>query len=379
MKRSKAGCWTINGRFLSQKLTGVQRYAHEIVRAMDALLKAGHPLGQKLEIELLLPPSASGMPDLKAIKCRLKGPLSGYLWEQITLPMGSQGNILSLCNTGPIFSSSQVICIHDANTRVVPESYSLAFRSAYRVLLPLLGRTAAAVATVSRSSADQIARFGIARRDRLIIAPDGFEHVLKWRAADEEPLKPVENPNTIVLLGSQAPHKNIRIVLDLADELFAHGLRLAVVGDVDKRVFNSTALQSKAANVNWLGALPDSELPKLFNDSLCLAFPSMAEGFGLPPLEAMALGCPVVVSDRTSLPEICGDAALYASPDQPAEWMRAFLLLRSNPELRKDLSERGRSRARLFSWTDSARTLLETMARISDAGALASQRVRTRK
>ena len=98
-------------------------------------------------------------------------------------------------------------------------------------------------------------------------------------------------------------------------------------------------------------------------DSFCLAFPSFTEGFGLPPLEAMALGCPVIATDRASLPEICGEAALFASPTDPEAWFRQLIRLRSSASLRAQLVAKGRLRAKLFSWAKSAELYLELMAR----------------
>jgi len=118
-------------------------------------------------------------------------------------------------------------------------------------------------------------------------------------------------------IGSAAPHKNVGLVLDMADRLAEAGLRIAIVGMSDSRVFKSGPTSAKARNVHWLGRISDGELVALLGDSLCLAFPSLTEGFGLPALEAMAVGCPVVVSDRASLPEVCGNAALFAPPDDP--------------------------------------------------------------
>jgi glycosyltransferase involved in cell wall biosynthesis len=119
-----------------------------------------------------------------------------------------------------------------------------------------------------------------------------------------------------------------------------------------------------ASNIRWLGRLSDDELAGLLRQSLCLAFPSFTEGFGLPALEAMTIGCPVVVADRTSLPEICGDAALYAAPDDPQGWLSAFARLQQYPWLHQQLVARGRDRARQFSWLRSAELYLELMALI---------------
>jgi glycosyltransferase involved in cell wall biosynthesis len=166
-----------------------------------------------------------------------------------------------------------------------------------------------------------------------------------------------------MVIGSLAPHKNIGMLLGLADDLARHGIRIAVAGSRDPKVFASSGFTQSGQNVIWLGRLSDGELAEALARCLCLAFPSFVEGFGLPPLEAMARGCPVVVSDQTSLPEVCGEAALYASPYEPERWLDALVMLKSHPRMRAELVERGLDRARLYSWRRSAELYLEAMAR----------------
>jgi glycosyltransferase involved in cell wall biosynthesis len=360
--------WSINGRFLAQPVTGVQRYAREIVQALDRHLVEGHALARDLEIELLVPRHAPPEPALQTIRSRAVGGPGGHAWEQAMLPAQVRGGLISLCNTGPLLLRKHIVCIHDVNTRACPESYSLAFRTLYRTLLPALGRTAANVATVSHYSAAQLIRYGIAAGSKIVVAPDGYEHALQWTPEHSATTRAAAGPDTVVIIGSPAPHKNVGIVLGMASKLAEAGLRVAVAGASDSRVFQATLPVGDAANISWLGRLSDNELAALLQDSLCLAFPSLAEGFGLPALEAMALQCPVVVSDCASLPEICGQAALYASPIDGDAWLACFLRLRADPQLRADLIARGRSRARLYSWRESAEVYLQAMARLDGIG-----------
>lgn len=176
-------------------------------------------------------------------------------------------------------------------------------------------------------------------------------------------------PRTIVLLGSTAPHKNIGLILGMADRLAREGFRIAVAGGADPKVFARDLAAGLPDNVIALGRIGDEALAALLRDSLCLAFPSRVEGFGLPPLEAMALGCPVVSSNSTSLPEVCGTAALYADPDDADAWIAAFRRLRDEPDLRQSLRELGIERARSFSWRGAARRYLELMAATASAPA----------
>lgn len=352
--------WTINGRFLTHGVTGVQRYAREIVMAMDDLISEGHPLAEGLSVEIMAPAGTMDVPRFRSIRATLVGKLPGHPWEQLTLARKAKGGILSLCNTGPLGRSKQIVCIHDTTTFSYPSSFSFRFRTLYRILLPLIARRAAMVATVSRFSADSLGEFGIADPAAVLVAPNGHDHILAWHATNSPRTESVGR-DTIVVVGSPAPHKNITLLLDLAPDLAAQGLKIAVVGNLDTQVFGPFR---KGRGVLWLGRLSDDELAQVLDDCLCLAFPSFTEGFGIPPLEAMALGCPVVASDRASIPEVCGDAVLYASPDRPRDWLRAFLRLRDEPGLRPDLAERGRARAAQYSWRASAVSYLEAMARL---------------
>ncbi|MDH6229819.1 glycosyltransferase involved in cell wall biosynthesis [Mesorhizobium soli] len=353
--------WAINGRFLAQKLTGVQRYARQIVTELDQLLTSHPEIARGLNLELLAPPDATLDLPLSVISTRTVGPLRGHLWEQLVLPANLHGRgLLSLCNTGPVLANTQIVCIHDTNTRNYPKSYSPAFRALYRALVPALGHKAEFVATVSHFSAGELVRHGICRPDNILVAPNGHEHALEWRLRHSDATRLAAGPTTIVLLGSAAPHKNARLIIDVADKLHAEGFKIAVVGVSDPRIFKQPTFES-AANVFWLGRLSDAELAALLRDSMCLAFPSLTEGFGLPPLEAMALGCPVVVSDRASLPEICGDAALYASPDNSAEWLDRFMALNASPTRRCDMIERGLARISHYRWKRSAELYLHAM------------------
>ncbi len=365
--------WTINGRFLTQPVTGVQRYAGEVVSALDKLIAARHPLADGLEVEILTPRGARGPLGLRAIPVREKGPLTGHAWEQVTLPRHASGGILNLCNTAPIWRSRQIVCIHDANVFVCPQSYSTTFRASYRLLLPWLGRLAR-VATVSRFSAEQLARFKIAPLGTIAVIPNGGDHALRWQPTHSAATRAASGSGTVVLIGSMAPHKNTGIVLGLAEELAAAGMRIAVVGRIDPRVFASEGREDLPANVAQLGGISDAELAALLSDCLCLAFPSLTEGFGLPPLEAMALGCPVVSSDRASMPEVCGDAVLYASPTDPAAWRHAILALQGDSALRSDLAERGKRRSAEFTWRGAAERYLEMISGVeSTAPGAASQ------
>lgn len=360
---SSAKAWAINGRFLTQRMTGVQRYAHEIVLALDVLLSRMDANASSLR--LVVPPNAE-IPALSNIAvCRTHFG-SGHLWDQFVLPIHARGGLLSLGNFGPIASSRHIVCIHDANTFILPESYSRAFGLAYRNLLPVLGRRATRVATVSQFSADMMVKFGVCRREKIFIAPNGHEHVLRWNAkrADIPLVRALKRPY-LFLLGSTAKHKNVDIILSQAAALDASGIDIVIAGG-GSAIFAANAQEARRPNIHQLGFVSDDDLAALYENALCLVFPSRTEGFGIPPLEAMAKGCPVISSNAASLVEVGGDAFIYVDPDDRDGWLRTILALSRDEERRASLSHKGRERAKLFSWARSAQIYLQEMMSLSN-------------
>ena len=353
--------WSVNGRFLGRDVTGVDRYALEILRAMDALIGEHHPLTAGIRLEILCAAEAREVSPFVNVPLRLLPGASGHLWEQFILPRYVGGGLLSLCNTGPLATKKQIVCIHDVNTRLAPQSYGFAFRTAYRVLQPVLARCAAQIVTVSLFSQQTIARFGIAPINGIKVIQNGYEHVLTWNA-DQSLLKQADLPGSFVLLvGSRARHKNIAIICSIATELARRGIHILVTGGVGANVYAQGHGSQLPSNVRHLGRVDDNDLAFLYQRALCLVFPSLTEGFGLPALEAMAFGCPVISSDAGSLPEVCGYAALYASPHSGSAWLAAIEQIAAAPSLRDRLAAEGRKRSEAFSWRRGAEQYLELM------------------
>jgi hypothetical protein len=172
---------TINGRFLTQNLTGVQRYAREIVLALDHLLQEERG-GASLEAKIIVPSSGAHCLDLRVIGVQSTyGRVGGPAWTQCMLPILSRGILLSLGNIGPVLSSNHILCIHDLNTYLVPESYSPTFRLYYGTILPILAKRAARLATVSKFSARMLDEFGLCPLDKITVIPNGHEHVRCWQ------------------------------------------------------------------------------------------------------------------------------------------------------------------------------------------------------
>jgi glycosyltransferase involved in cell wall biosynthesis len=356
--------WAINGRFLTQRMTGVQRYAYEIVAALDAIISQAGDAAGSPSLRLVVPPGANAiLPLAKIDLCRTRFG-SGHAWDQFILPAHAGAGVLSLGNLGPPLVRRHIVCIHDANVFILPESYSRHFGLAYRTLLPFVGKRASRVATVSRFSADMLVKYGITREEKIFIAPNGHEHVLQWDAkrARIPALGTLKRPY-ILLLGSIARHKNVNVILKQAQALDEAGLDIVVAGGASS-IFAADERTPGRPNIHHVGFVGDDDLAALYQGALCLVFPSRTEGFGIPPLEAMALGCPVISSNAASLREVGGDAMLYVDPDDGDSWRDTVIALAGNRELRASLVAKGQRQAALFSWARSAQIYLEEIRRL---------------
>jgi len=356
--------WTINGRFLTQRMTGVQRYAYEVVVALDEILAQEPGETTSPRLRLLVPPGVAVKTPLSTIEIDWTNFGAGHAWDQLVLPLHARSRVLSLGNFGPVVGRNHIVCIHDASTFIQPESYSRAFGMAYRTLLPLIGKQARRVATVSQFSADMLVKYGVCRREKIFVAPNGHEHALRWNARQAAiPLLDALKRPYVLLQGNRAKHKNINVILDQAQALDEAGIDIVVVGAASN-IFSADAPDLLRSNIHHVGYVEDDDLAALYEGALCLVFPSRTEGFGIPPLEAMARGCPVISSNAASLVEVGGDAVAYVDPDHAEGWREAIIGLSGNDGLRATMAAQGRKRAALFSWKRSAQLYLDEMRRL---------------
>ncbi|MER8564454.1 glycosyltransferase family 4 protein [Mesorhizobium sp. M0924] len=359
--------WTINGDFTTLRRNGIARYAHEVTMALDALISEGHPLGRDLEIDLVVPRQPAEPLHLKAIAVRVvpefNRPRLPQFWVQAQLPWHVPGGLVSFCNLAPVVLRRQIACIHDMHTRLMPSSYGRGFRWAHRLILPLLGRRAARITTVSQLSRSHLVAFGIAREENIVVTYNGSDHAEKWDATISSLAVNRGRPYVVCLGRRDQEYKNMGLLAKLASFLDEMGLDLWMPGDIDE----TTVLRhvpKMPANIILLGRISDHDFKKALEGALCFLFPSRIEGFGLPAIEAMASGCPVIASTSPCLPEICGDSALYADPDDVQSWIENVRQLAVDPDMRKRMVGKGYTRASSYSWRWIAWKYLELMIQV---------------
>jgi glycosyltransferase involved in cell wall biosynthesis len=164
----------------------------------------------------------------------------------------------------------------------------------------------------------------------------------------------------VLALANTQPHKNVRVLLEAFRHPSLQQLKLVLFGSEGPEAFEARGL-AVPPGVIHAGRVSDAELRGLYDQALCLGFPSTTEGFGLPPLEAMQVGCPAVVAPCGALPEVCGPAALYADPGNPQAWVQAIADLAGNTIHREERVAAGRSRAAMFTWDRAAGRLIEEL------------------
>jgi glycosyltransferase involved in cell wall biosynthesis len=349
----------INGRFLDQATTGVQRYGRGIANALDRLISDRHPAASDLAITLVRPKSSASKFPYRYLSELRAGSLRGHAWEQLELPFYAKtAPLLNLCNTSPLLGRNNLVVVHDANVWLAPENYSRSFRTAYQILLPAGIRKSRKWVTVSRFSAHELITRQIADRPPDAIIGNGCDHMLDLDAdrssiATHRPKKPF-----VFAIGSRSRAKNIDLVRSLAPALQRKDITVAIAGDANAAVFGASGNLADQGALD-LGRVSDEDLAFLMKNCLCFLFPSIIEGFGIPPLEAMAMGAPVVSSNTASMPEVLEDAALYCAPGDPAAWIATVERLAGDDQLRAELAAKGRTQSAKYTWRSSAIRLIE--------------------
>lgn len=355
----------INGRFLSQNITGVQRFALEIVKAIDKYLETTLNKKENVDFVIIAPNDANISMKFTNIDVKKVGRFSGHIWEQLELPLYTQkGILLNLCNTGPILTKNQIVTIHDTAVYSFPNAFSFLFRFWYKMLFGFFKNRTKSILTVSNFSKSELITHCKYNPHSVKVITEGKEHILdikkEEKILDKYGLKDEE---FVLAVSSMNPNKNFKSILEAISILKDTKIKIVIAGGTNPKVFKNTISLHEDDNqkVNYIGYVTDSELKALYEAASCFIYPSLYEGFGLPPLEAMACGCPVIVSNAASLPEIFGDSALYCNPNKPEDISNKMKLFMEDKQLRKDFSEKGLRHSEKYKWSDGAKQIINVI------------------
>ncbi len=345
----------INGKFYIGVLNGVHRTADRLVQALDIL--AATDEFPHLDLRLLLPRRLNWAPPLARI--RKVGQRFGHhqAWEQVVLPWRAAGGVLvNLANLAPLAHRRKLSMIHDAQFLISPESFPRRFQLGYKLLTPLIASTSHRVLTVSEYARDSLAAFKVSQHDKTVVIYNGADHILDVKPdAGVLDRLGLSDRSYALVFGSGAVYKNVQVVFQ-AFERALPAVQLVVLG-ATRASLEAAGLRPPVAAI-FAGAVDDCELRALYESALCLLFPSRTEGFGLPPVEAMLCGCPVVAAPAGAIPEVCRDAILYADIFSPEDWVEQIMSLKTLPELRQFKRLAGYRRAARFTWRAAATHLL---------------------
>lgn len=347
----------INARFLTQEITGVQRYAIELSRhlkKMDSSIRYVTPsnimhtdIAQELGVEVI-------------------GQRSGHAWEQLDLPhfLEKEGSplLINLCNMAPLRYTNKITVVHDVAFLKTPKSFNRKFRLFYRLAVPQILRSSKKIITVSNFSRNEILGSYRITESKLSVIHNAATP-LQVTGIESETEQPF-----ILAVSSLNARKNLHGLIRAFSILKSRGVHLYIAGGFNRAFADDglVALIDANPRVHFLGRVSDGELAQLYREAAAFVFPSFYEGFGIPLLEAQSHGCPVVCSNASSFPEVCGDSAVYFSPTDPVDIAAKIDLVLGSSDLRTQLIASGYKNERRFSWDVSARKLYQTMIDVPD-------------
>lgn len=342
-KESKASL-VVNGRYRVHRVTGLQRYAHEIVARLPA------------DVEVCAPQSAKG--------------IVGHLWEQTALPRACKGRLLwSPCGSGPLGYNRHLVTFHDLFPLEYPEWYSSAYATWYGVAMRTLAARAIHLIAVSEYTKSRIVKLLGRNPEEITVIHNGCHTRSR---ADERQIheahRALKLPTRryVLSLSSLESRKNVGALLKAWSSIHSRlpeDVWLVLAGPkADEAVYGKQEVAVDLPRVLFTGYVPEEHLAGLYSGATLFVFPSLAEGFGLPLLEAMACGVPCITSRTSSLPEVGGDVVDYIDPRNTAELAQTMLQnLRKNRDISVPFTA-AMERAKRFTWELAASKTRDVMA-----------------
>lgn len=336
--------YIFNGRFLERRVTGVERFAREILLELDKIILPN-------TIHLAIPAQVKEIPDYHNIKVVQVGQRHGNLWEQLDLPryaIKNKGLLINLCNTAP-FCKTDIVCVHDMAIKAYPRFYSRCYVLWERLMLANIFKKAKGIITVSEFSKQEIIRY-YAPKQKIQVIYNSWEHEERIQADDAvfQKFPMLKEKNYFFSMSSMAPNKNVRWIVETAKKNPDH--YFVVSGNVNKKVFGDVDQEQFGKNFIYAGYLSDGEAKALMSKCKAFIFPTFYEGFGIPPMEAMSCGADAIVSDNDCMREIYGEHVAYIDPYVPCEDIEKAVLSGDTVQEKRKFLEH-------YSWKKSAERL----------------------
>ena len=344
--------FVVNVRILSYRTSGLQRYLLELLQRM--------PID---DIRQIAPRNTLGV-------------TKAHIWEQAVLPLSVHGKLLwSPSNSGPITKTDQVVTIHDVVRLDHPEFFNSRNAAWYRFFIPILARRVKRVIADSEFTKSRLLELAGIPDDKVIVIHLGVDARFVPQEGERvmHTIQKLKLPTNryMLSLGALGPHKNLGRLLRAWQIIYSslpEDVWLIVVGAKGKNLVFQEApeLTTLPPRVFLTGHIPDELLPSLYSGAMAFAYPSVYEGFGLPPLEAMASGTPALVGNRASLPEVVGDAAVQVDPFDIEAIADGIHRLIEDTSLRAVLREKGLERAGQFNWDKTAEQTWRVLAEAAE-------------
>lgn len=346
--------YAIPGVFVGRTLTGVTRYSWEIIEQLDKLIE-----GKNIAVDFVIPVGVHIERKYKNIRIIHYGKNIKFFWLNISFLnyLRKEHAIGIHLGVNVPWLKPDIVCIYDVNSIANPQFFSKYHYIKTKLEKKLAVKRGRKVFTISKFSADEIEKHIGGKAEDFPVVPCAWQHMAAIQTTGDSKEKfGVEKGTYFFSMSSVAPTKNFKWVIEAAKQ--NRSITFIIAGGTDPKTFGISSLEDEVPNVKYVGRVSDEEAKLLMRDCKAFLFPSYYEGFGIPPMEALACGAPeVVVSDIPVMHEVCGESAHYIDPfdysDIDMEKIMGKKVAPSEEVLNK------------YSWKDSAQRLLSILEMVS--------------
>lgn len=342
--------YAIAGVFVGRSLTGVTRYSWEIIEQLDHLIE-----GKDIAIDFVVPVGIPISQKYKNIKIVHYGKNVKFVWLNVSFLryLRKTHSIGFHLGVNVPWLRPDIVCIYDVNSIANPQFFSKYHYIKTKLEKKLAVKRGRKVFTISQFSANEIEKYIGGKAEDFPIVPCAWQHMDEIQVTgDSEEKYGVEKGSYFFSMSSVAPTKNFKWVIEAAKQNKEHVFIIA--GGTDPKTFGINSLEVEVPNVKYVGRVSDEDAKLLMRDCKAFLFPSYYEGFGIPPMEALACGAPeVVVSDIPVMHEVCGGSAHYIDP---FDYKNVDM-----EEIMKDKTDVPSKVLKKYSWRDSANRILKIL------------------